>query len=185
MIYIGRLGIKKEFEIRTRYEYGENLKDLAIIYKVPLRTLEERKAKRSRKGDPWIKGFRAIEGYKEFVQDNEAKKEALNLRYTNRARQELDILENMVDRAYCNPEGMIVEEVEAAFAVRSSRIEKSLKLRRNIEEIYTQEQKLQLELLKITLETKKSEAALKGVELESKQIDLDLKREELEALADE
>lgn len=182
---IGRLGIKKEFEIRTRYEYGENLKDLAIKYKVPLRTLEARKAKSRGKGDPWIKGFRKHKGFKEFIQDNEAKKEALNLQYTNRARQELDILDDLVDEAYHNPDGMIVEEVEAAFAVRSSRIEKSLKLRRNIEEIYTPEQKLQLELLKIMIDTKKSEAMLKSVELESKQIDLEFKRKELEALGNE
>lgn len=185
MIYIGRLGIKKEFEIRTRYEYGENLKDLAIIYKVPLRTLEERKAKSSRKGNPWIKGFRALEGYKEFVEDNEAKKEALNLQYTNRARQELDILDKMIDKTYCTPNDIYDSEVEHAFSVRSTRVEKTLKLRRNIEEIYTPEQKLQLELLKITLETKRSEATLKSVELESKQIDLDLKKKEMEALLDE
>ncbi|MGL5569769.1 hypothetical protein [Cetobacterium sp.] len=185
MIYIGRLGIKKEFEIRTRYEYGENLKDLAVIYKVPLRTLEERKAKSLRKGDPWIKGFRKCKGFKEFVEDNETKKVALNLQYTNRARQELDVLDKMIDKVYCTPHDIYDSETEHAFAVRSSRVEKTLKLRRNIEEIYTPEQKLQLELLKIMIDTKKSEAMLKSVELESKQIDLEFKRKELEALGNE
>lgn len=147
--------------------------------------MEERKAKSHRKGDPWIKGFRKYKGFKEFIQDNEAKKEALNLQYTNRARQELDVLDEMIDKVYCTPNDIYDSEIEHAFAVRSSRVEKTLKLRRNIEEIYTPEQKLQLELLKITLETKKSEAALKSAELESKQIDLELKKKELEALADE
>lgn len=177
MIYIGRLGIKKEFEIRTRYEYGENLKDLAIIYKVPLRTLEERKAKSSRKGDPWIKGFRATEGYKEFVEDNEAKKEALNKEITARARKETIQLEQMIDDFYENTNALLIPEVERAFATRSSRILKQLKMRRLIEGIYTPEQQLTIELLKVQLETKRTEAKLKANELKSKNIDLAFKKE--------
>ncbi|MGL5780126.1 hypothetical protein [Cetobacterium sp.] len=181
MIYIGRLGIKKEFEIRTRYEYGENLKDLAIIYKVPLRTLEERKAKSSRKGDPWIKGFRATEGYKEFVEDNEAKKEALNKEITARARKETIQLEQMIDEFYEDTNALLIPEVEKAFVTRSSRILKQLKMRRLIEGIYTPEQQLAIELLKVQLETKKTEAKLKVNELKSKNIDLAFKKEKASA----
>ena len=178
MIYIGRLGIKKEFEIRTRYEYGENLKDLAIIYKVPLRTLEERKAKSSRKGDPWIKGFRAIEGYKEFVEDNEAKKEALSKEITDRARKEAIQLDLMIDDFYKESDVLLIPEVEKAFATRSSRILKQLKMRRLIEEIYTPEQQLAIDLLKVQLETKRIEAKLKTNELKTKDIDLKFKKVE-------
>lgn len=178
MICIGRLGIKKEFEIRTRYEYGENLKDLAIIYKVPLRTLEERKAKSSRKGDPWIKGFRATEGYKEFIEDNEAKKEALSKEITDRARKEAIRLDLMIDDFYKESDVLLIPEVEKAFATRSSRILKQLKMRRLIEEIYTPEQQLAIELLKVQLETKKIEAKLKANELKTKDIDLKFKKVE-------
>ena len=42
VIFIGALTKSKEFEIRLRYEFGEDLKKLAIIYKVPLSTLKAR-----------------------------------------------------------------------------------------------------------------------------------------------
>lgn len=181
MVSIGRLGIKKEFEIRTRYEYGENLKDLAIKFKVPLRTLEERKARSAKEGDPWIKGFRATEGYKEFVSDNEARKEALNKEITARARKETIQLEQMIDDFYKDTNALLIPEVEKAFVTRSSRILKQLKMRRLIEGIYTPEQQLAIELLKVQLETKKTEAKLKVNELKSKNIDLAFKKEKASA----
>lgn len=55
---IGALTKSKEFEIRMRYEYGEDLKSLSFIYKVSYNTLKKRKEKSELKGDAWIKGSR-------------------------------------------------------------------------------------------------------------------------------
>lgn len=178
---IGKVGVEKLYKIRIQYEYGQNLKDLAIKFKVPLRTLEERKARSAKEGDPWIKGFRATEGYKEFVEDNEAKKEALNKEITARARKETIQLEQMIDEFYEDTNALLIPEVEKAFATRSSRILKQLKMRRLIEGIYTPEQQLTIELLKVQLETKRTEAKLKANELKSKNIDLAFKKERASA----
>lgn len=170
------MGKKKEFEIRTRFEYGESLKELAIIYKIPLRTLEERKKQSELKGDSWIKGFRSKEGYKEFIETNEKKKEALNIEITNRARVELIILDKMLDDFYSNGNVLLIPEVEKAFSIRSTRIQKQLSLRREIEEIYTPEQELNIKLLKIQLETKRAELKIKVEELKAKKIDIEFKK---------
>ena len=54
-------------------------------------------------------------------------------------------------------------------------------MRRLIEGIYTPEQQLTIELLKVQLETKKTEAKLKANELKSKNIDLAFKKEKASA----
>lgn len=178
------MGVNRENKIRLRYEYGEDLKSLAIIFKVPLRTLEERKAKSARNGDPWIKGFRAKLGYKEFVKENEEKKELLNKQLTDRARKEFEIIDEHLDKAYRH--GRLYDsDVESAYKLRLSRIMTSLKMRRRLEEIYTPVEKLEVELLKVQIEQKRAEAAIKGIELETKKIDLEFEKQKLEALGDE
>ncbi|MGL4671651.1 hypothetical protein [Cetobacterium sp.] len=176
--------MKKEKEIRIRYEHGEHLKNLAIIFKIPLRTLQERKAKSSRNGDPWIKGFRAKIGYKEFVEEHEEKKELLNKKLTDRAREEFEKIDAHLERAYSG-NCVFDEGVELAYKARAGRIMKSLKLRRALEEIYTPVEKMEIELLKVQIEQKRAEAATKAIELESKKIDLQFKKKELETLIDE
>ena len=69
---MGALTKRKEFEIRMRYELGEDLKALAVIYKVPLTTLNKRKKQAELKGDAWIKGSRSKSAYKKFVENDEA-----------------------------------------------------------------------------------------------------------------
>lgn len=175
---IGKVGVEKLYKIRIQYEYGQNLKDLAIKFKVPLRTLEERKARSAKEGDPWIKGFRATEGYKEFVEDNEAKKEALNKEITDRARKEAIQLDLMVDDFYKDSDVLLIPEVEKAYSIRSARILKQMNLRRKIEQIYTPEEQLTIDILKAQLETKRIESKLKANELKTKDIDLKFKKVE-------
>lgn len=176
MFSIGRLDKKKESAIRIKYEYGENLKDLAIEFKVPLVTINKRKRKSELKGDPWIKGFRAKEGFQEFVKSNEEAKLKLNTVITERARREFIHLESMIDRFYSDKTALLIPEVEKAFDIRGSRIVKQLKLRREIEEIYTPEQQLQIDVVKATIELKVKEAELKALEINNKNIDLKLKK---------
>lgn len=142
--------------------------------------MKKRKKVSELKGDPWIKGFRSEEGYKEFVKTNEDKKEALNIEITNRARKELIALDIMLDEFYSNGNVLLIPEVEKAFSVRSTRIKKQLSLRREIEGIYTPEQELNIELLKAQLETKRTELKIKAEELKSKQIDTGFKKIEAE-----
>lgn len=175
---IGKVGVEKLYKIRIQYEYGQNLKDLAIKFKVPLRTLEERKARSAKEGDPWIKGFRATEGYKEFVEDNEAKKEALNKEITDRARKEAIQLDLMVDDFYKDSDVLLIPEVEKAYSIRSARILKQMNLRRKIEQIYAPEEQLTINILKVQLETKRIESKLKANELKTKDIDLKFKKVE-------
>ncbi|MGL5710288.1 MAG: hypothetical protein ACRCW9_05530 [Cetobacterium sp.] len=160
------------------------MKNLAIIFKVPLRTIQERKAKSSRNGDPWIKGFRAKLGYKEFVEEHEEKKELLNKKLTDRARKEFEEIDAHLEKAYSSG-CEFDEDAESAYKARAGRIMESLELRRALEEIYTPVEKLEIDLLKIQIEQKRTEAAIKGIELETKKIDLEFEKKKLEALGDE
>lgn len=118
------------------------------------------------------------------MKENEDKKEIIDKQLRNKAREEMNALDEHIEDAYKH-ERLLDEDVETAFQIRSSRIEKTLKLRREIEEIYTPIEKLEIELLKVQIENKRKEAALKGIEIDSKKIDLEFKRKELEALGDE
>lgn len=178
MFSIGRLDKKKESVIRMKYEYGENLKDLALEFKVPLITIHKRKKKSDLRGDPWIKGFRSIEGFKEFVQENEEAKIKLDMAITDKARKEFLVLEKNIDRLYSDKNTLLVPEAEKAFAVRGTRIVKQLNLRRQIEGIYTPEQQLLIDTAKVTIKVKEKEAELKALEIKSKEIDYKLKEEE-------
>lgn len=177
MISIGRLDKNKIHSIRIRYEHGENLKDLAIEFKVPLITINKRKKKSELQGDHWIKGFRSKEGFKEFVKENEEQKEKLDEVITERARREFISLENMIEKFYSDKNTLLVPEIEKAFQVRGTRIVKQLKIRRDIEKIYTEEQQLLIDTVKANIKLKEQEAQLKAQEIESKEIDLKIKRE--------
>lgn len=178
MFSIGRLDKKKESVIRMKYEYGENLKDLALEFKVPLITIHKRKKKSELRGDPWIKGFRSIEGFKEFAQENEQAKLKLDMAITDKARKEFISLERNIDRFYNDKNTVLVPEAEKAFQVRGNRIVKQLELRRKIEGIYTPEQQLLIDATKATIKVKEKEAELKALEIKNKEIDYRLKEEE-------
>lgn len=166
--FIARLSLKKEFEIRNRFEYGEDLKTLAIKYKVPLRTLEDRKKRSALKGDPWLKGFRKKIAYEDFVKDNETRKKELLEKFNEKARKEMDILEILLEERYVNGE-VLDEEIEEAFTIRTIRIANALKLRKEIEGIYTEADQVIIDKTKMDIELKK-------VELEGKALDLELKK---------
>ncbi|MGL5655895.1 MAG: hypothetical protein ACRCXY_03530 [Fusobacteriaceae bacterium] len=178
MFSIGRLDKNKIYSIRIRYEHGENLKDLALEFKVPLITIHKRKKKSELKGDPWVKGFRSIEGFKEFSQDNESAKLKLDMVITEKARKEFISLERNIDRLYSDKNTLLIPEAEKAFQVRGTRIVKQLELRRKIEGIYTPEQQLLIDTAKATIKVKEKDAELKALEIKSKEIDYKLKEEE-------
>lgn len=172
MFYIGsRLGIKKEFEIRTRYEYGENLKELAIRYRVPEITLKKRKKKSELKGDPWIKGFRKEKGFKEFIKSNEEAKEELLKEIEQEAREELATLNDFLEKSYKKSNRRLDEFLEGIYTVRSARIKDNLRLRKEIERIYTPEELLRIESLKVQIENKRLEAKIKAEELKLKKLE--------------
>ncbi len=179
--YIGsRLGKKKEFEIRTRFEYGENLCDLAIIYKVPLRTLEERKKKSEYKGDPWIKGFRAKSFYQTEIEINEEKKAAILKEITNDARIEFIQASAILKELYKDSSIIALPKIEAAFTTRVNRIKKQLDIRKEIENILPIEKQLEIDLLKANVKLKQLEAEKKSSELEEAQLSLKLAKKKAE-----
>lgn len=111
---------------------------------------------------------------------NESKKRALNIELSNKARTELIELDNQVQEFYKDKSVILIPQVERAFNERSSRINKTLDLRRKIEEIYTPEQELQIQILKVNLDLKKSELIAKNKDIELKDIDLKLSQKKAE-----
>lgn len=85
-----------EFEIRAKYEYGENLKDLAIQYKIPLATIKSRKQISTKSGDPWIKGFRKRISYEDFISETEDHKAMLLKVHNQEATEELDHISELM-----------------------------------------------------------------------------------------
>jgi len=85
-----------EFEIRAKYEYGENLKDLAILYKIPLATIKSRKQVSTKNGDPWIKGFRKRISYEDFISETEEHKTMLLKVHNQEATEELDHISGLM-----------------------------------------------------------------------------------------
>lgn len=173
---IARISIKKEFEIRIKYEYGENLKDLAIKYKIPLSTLKKRKQKSERKGDPWIKGFRSKVKYEDFLEDAEMSKKEISDLISQKASNQLDHLEEIIytqtadeKRSLKDPEDSVSlnKDKEAAVVKRVEGIKGILDLRRDINNIYTDKDQALID--KVKIETK-----LKGIELKHKTLDYEL-----------
>lgn len=162
---------QKEFEIRARYEFGENLKDLAIIYKIPLRSLEQRKKKSELKGDPWIKNSRSKDGYKRFINESDKKKAEIEEQINKKVKHQLLELEDDITEKYRITESILSDGIETAANKRISRIEKIAALRKSIENIpVTTNEKLVIE--KLSLENK-----LKKLELEEKQMEINMKKE--------
>lgn len=151
-----------------RYEYGENLKDLAIEYKVPEITIKKRKSKDTLKGDPWIKGFRSKIAYKDLIETNENRKAVIDKEITEKARKELLLLNEIVDEFYKSGDVIVIPQVEKAFSIRAERIEKQIELRRKIESIHDEETQVQIDLVKANIELKKIEAETKSLDLRLK-----------------
>ena len=174
MIFIGALTKSKEFEIRLRYEFGEDLKKLAIIYKVPLSTLKARKRISENKGDPWIKGIRGKEAYKRFTENDIQRKKEIEEKINSVAREELNQLQEIINDAYADGK-VYADEVEGAVSIRANRIDKFLALRRKVENIPTQKEEAEIAKLKI-------ETDLKKLEYEDKNIELKIKKAEAKML---
>lgn len=157
----------KEFEIRMRYELGEDLSKLAVIYKVPLSTLKKRKKLAEVKGDAWVKGIRSKIAYETFVERDEQSKRELRQMISEKAREEADVLQELIDNTYKKPGAKLLDDkVEKAVKVRAERIEKMLQLRRNIEEMPTVREEYELKKIKLENELKKIEVETKKLELE-------------------
>lgn len=166
---MGALTKSKEFEIRMRYELGEDLNKLAVIYKVPLTTLNKRKKLSEVKGDPWIKGSRSRSAYKKFVENDEATRRELREKINSEAREEIAVLGEALKEVYRNPEAKLFEaKIENAVMARTKRIEKFLEIRRNIEDIPTLKEEAEIEKIKMDIELKRYELKEKAIELKLK-----------------
>ncbi|WP_163468492.1 hypothetical protein [Fusobacterium sp. IOR10] len=164
---------QKEFEIRARYEFGENLNDLAIIYKIPLVTIKKRKKKAELKGDPWIKNSRSKDGYKRYINESDKKKAEIEKRINEKVNHQLLELEDDIAIKYSITKSILSDGIERSALTRFSRIKKIADLRKSIENIpATTNEKLVIEKLKLENETKK-------LEYEEKKRDLDMKKEML------
>lgn len=162
---------QKEFEIRARYEFGENLKDLAIIYKIPLVTIKKRKKKSELKGDPWIKNSRSKDGYRKYINESDKKKAEIEENINEVARREIKQMDSYVSGAYYEKTKILDEELERAIKIRTKRIDMMMTLKKRIENI-----PLDLEN-KILLEKYELENRIKELEYEEKKRELDIKKE--------
>lgn len=172
---MGALTKRKEFEIRMRYELGEDLKALAVIYAVPLPTLNKRKKRAELKGDAWIKGSRSKSAYKKFVENDEATRREIREKINSKAREELDKLQNIIDTAYKSPDAKLLEiEIEKAVATRAGRVDVFLDLRRKIEDIPTLKEEAEIEKIKMDIELKRREFEDKSIELKIKKAEADM-----------
>lgn len=165
---------QKEFEIRSKFETGENLKDLAIKYKIPLATLKARKKKSEKLGDPWIKNSKSKQEYKNFLETSEEEKAKIEKKLNQRFKNQLDRLEADIQSKYMENKkeaGSLSGGIENSALIRLSRIKKIIGLRKAIENIpATTKEKLQLERMKIENEIKK-------LEMREKKADVELKEE--------
>ena len=172
---MGALTKRKEFEIRMRYELGEDLKALAVIYKVPLTTLNKRKKQAELKGDAWIKGSRSKSAYKKFVENDEATRREIREKINSKAREELDKLQDVIDTAYKSPDAELLEiEIEKAVTARAGRVHMFLDLRRKIEDIPTLKEEVQIEKINMDIELKRRELEDKSIELKIKKAEADM-----------
>ncbi|WP_270445758.1 hypothetical protein [Fusobacterium varium] len=172
---MGALTKSKEFEIRMRYELGEDLNKLAVIYKVPLTTLNKRKKLAEIKGDAWIKGARSKSAYKQFVENDEATCREMREMINNEAREEIIMLKEAVKEVYKKPNAELFEgKIEKAVMARTKRIEKFLELRRNIEEIPTPKEEQEIRKIKLDIELKRRELEDKSLEIKLKKAEVDM-----------
>lgn len=165
-------------EIRLRYEYGEELKELAAEYKVPLATLNFKKKKSKQKGDTWIKGFRSKQGYEHFVEDEAERKKLILNKINDEMIKHLKHAEGIIEyhegfektHMELGKELKIYKSVEEAIGKRIDNVSRIAELKRDIAGVYTPEKQTAIEKLQIEVELKKKE-------LEEKEIDLQIKKE--------
>mgnify|MGYP001351326071 CR=1 FL=1 len=167
---MGAITKRIEFEIRMRFELGEDLKDLAVIYKVPLSTLKKRKQKAEIKGDPWIKGSRSKSAYETFAENEKQRRKELREKINSKARVEFERLEKIIDDTYEESDEILNAEVEKAVLIGMF-----LELRKKIEDIPTMKEEAEIEKIKMDIELKKKE-------LEDKNIEIKIKRAEAKML---
>lgn len=172
---MGAITKRIEFEIRMRFELGEDLKDLAVIYKVPLSTLKKRKQKAEIKGDPWIKGSRSKSAYETFAENEKQRRKELREKINSKARVEFERLEKIIDDTYENSDKIFDPVVEKAIVARVGRIDMFLDLKKKIEDIPTLKEEAEIEKIKMDIELKKKE-------LEDKNIEIKIKRAEAKML---
>lgn len=165
---IAALTKRIEFEIRLRFERGEDLNKLAIIYKVPLSTIKKRKKKSELKGDPWLKHSKVQSEYKSFVELDEQRRKELRHKINTSANKEMNVLQEMVDNAYSSSNVLVFKELEQALNIRSDRIYKFLNLKKQINDIPTLQEEAEFERTKLEIELKK-------LEIKEKQSDVKLK----------
>ena len=165
-------------EIRLRYEYGENLKDLAIEYKIPLATLKSKQKKSKQKGDPWVKGFRSKQGYEYFVEDEAERKKLILNRINDEMMEHLDHAAEII-KYHEKKEKLQIERVEdveiyksveEAIGKRIDNVARLAEIKKDIAGVYTPEKQIAIDKLQIEVE-------LKRKELEEKEIDLQIKKE--------
>lgn len=175
---IGSINRKTEMEIRLRYEYGEDLKELAAEYKIPLATLNFKKKKSKQKGDPWIKGFRSKQGYEYFVEDEAERKKLILNKINDEMTEHLDHAAEII-KYHEKKEKLQMERVEDIEIYKSveeaigKRIDNAVRLaeiKKDIAGVYTPEKQIAIDKLQIEVE-------LKRKELEEKEIDLQIKKE--------
>lgn len=172
---MGAITKRTEFEIRMRFELGEDLKDLAVIYKVPLSTLKKRKQKAEVKGDPWIKGSRSKSAYETFAENEKQRRKELREKINSKARVEFERLEKIIDDTYEKSDEILNADVEKAVLARAGRIDMFLELKKRIEDIPTMKEEAEIEKIKMDIELKKKE-------LEDKNIEIKIKRAEAKML---
>lgn len=172
---MGAITKRIEFEIRMRFELGEDLKDLAVIYKVSLSTLKKRKQKAEIKGDPWIKGSRSKSAYETFAENEKQRRKELREKINSKARVEYERLEKIIDDTYEESDEILNAEVEKAVLARAGRIDMFLELKKKIEDIPTMKEEAEIEKIKMDIELKKKE-------LEDKNIEIKIKRAEAKML---
>lgn len=169
---------KTEMEIRLRYEYGEDLKNLAIEYKIPLPTLNFKKKKAKQKGDPWIKGLRNKQGYENFVEDEKERKLLLLNKINSEVKEHLEhvtaIIKNHEEKEkadiYSGKEVKLFKSVEEAVGKRIDNVARIAEIKKDIMGVYTPEKQIAIDKANIELE-------LKRIELEEKKTDLLIKKE--------
>ena len=178
---MARRNNKKIFRIRRRYEYGEDLNKLSFEYRIPLSTVNKRKAADADRGDPWIKNSKTHLHYAAYVEGIEERKKALCKAITDKARAMTKHLEELSDRK-TEVEGLESQSLEPdeyvrlskgqeeAYILRTSFIEKYMDLRKRIEEISSEEELLDFERKKLDLE-------IKRLEVEEKRLELTIKKE--------
>lgn len=168
------------FKIRRRYEYGEDLNKLSFEYKIPLSSVNKRKAADADRGDPWIKSSKTPLAFKAYEEGIEERKRLLSSQIDEEARRMLFHVRDLKKRQI-EVESFELEESsdvvrlakaqEEAYRVRLDFIDKYTDLRGKIEGIKTEEELEEYELKKLSVKLKK-------LEVEDRRLSLKIKKAE-------